>query len=164
MGNSLRQISLLIKAGVGLEVAFAETGGWDTHVQQGTSTGSFARRGRDLADSIAAFWLDLEKYHDDVVLMTMTEFGRTVHENGSGGTDHGRASCLFVLGNMVDGGKVHGDIPALDPDALEDGRDLPVAVDFRSVFAEVAGSHLSIHQDDVLFPNWDGERIELMKG
>ncbi len=88
LGNSLRQIAQLIKAGVGLEVAFAETGGWDTHVQQGTINGSFARRATDLAQAIVAFWRDVESYHDEVVLMTMTEFGRTVHENGSGGTDH----------------------------------------------------------------------------
>jgi uncharacterized protein (DUF1501 family) len=162
LGNSLKQIAQLIKADVGLEVAFAETGGWDTHVQQGTTNGTFAQRARDLALSIKAFWTDLGGYQDDVVLMTMTEFGRTVHENGSGGTDHGRASCLFVLGNAVDGGKVHGAIPSLAPEALEDERDLPVTTDFRSVFAEVAGKHLGIRKDDVLFPDWVGKRIPLL--
>ncbi len=165
LGQSLRQIALLIKAGVGLEVAFAESGGWDTHVQQGTTRGAFARRAADLAQSIAAFWRDLgEARQDNVMLMTMTEFGRTVRENGSGGTDHGRASCMFVLGNRVDGGKVHGSIPdRLEIDALADGRDLPVTTDFRAVFANVAGAHLNISRDDVMFPGWEGQRLALVK-
>lgn len=163
IGNSLKQIAQLIKADVGLEVAFAETGGWDTHVQQGTDRGTFARQAQDLARSIEAFWRDIERHQDEVVLMTMTEFGRTVHENGSGGTDHGRASCLFVLGDSVDGGKVHGKVPALDPDALEDGRDLPVTTDFRAVFSEVAGKHLNIAKDEILFPGWTGGRARVMR-
>jgi len=163
LGNSLRQIAQLIKAGVGLEVAFAETGGWDTHVQQGTINGSFARRATDLAQAIVAFWRDVESYHDEVVLMTMTEFGRTVHENGSGGTDHGRGSCLFVLGNRVDGGKVHGAVPSLVQESLENRRDLPVTTDFRAVFAEVAGRHLDIRDDQMLFPGWMGQRFPLIQ-
>ncbi|MFB3042258.1 MAG: DUF1501 domain-containing protein [Candidatus Poribacteria bacterium] len=163
LGNSLRQIAQLIKAGVGLEVAFAETGGWDTHVQQGTINGSFARRATDLAQAIVAFWRDVESYHDEVVLMTMTEFGRTVHENGSGGTDHGRGSCLFVLGNRVDGGKVHGAVPSLVQESLENRRDLPVTTDFRAVFAEVAGKHLDIRDDQMLFPGWMGQRFPLIQ-
>ena len=163
LGNSLRQIAQLIKAGVGLEVAFAETGGWDTHVQQGTINGSFARRATDLAQAIVAFWRDVESYHDEVVLMTMTEFGRTVHENGSGGTDHGRGSCLFVLGNRVDGGKVHGAVPSLVQESLENRRDLPVTTDFRAVFAEVAGKHLDIRDDQMLFPGWTGKRFPLIQ-
>jgi uncharacterized protein (DUF1501 family) len=161
LGKSLTQIAYLIKARVGLEVAFAETGGWDTHVQQGTVRGAFANRAGDLARSISAFWTDLGGYRDDVMLLTMTEFGRTVHENGSGGTDHGRASCLFVLGASVNGGTVYGSIPPLRRDELEDGRDLPVVVDFRSVFAEVSGQLFNIHEDDVLFPGWNGARLKL---
>jgi uncharacterized protein (DUF1501 family) len=163
LGRALKQIAFLIKSQVGLEVAFAETGGWDTHVQQGTVQGAFANRARDLATAIHAFWMDLDDYRDDVVLMTMTEFGRTVHENGSGGTDHGRASCMFVLGSSVDGGRVHGTIPALRPEDLEDGRDLPVRIDFRSVFAEVAGVHLKIDDDAGLFPGWAGNRYPLFR-
>ncbi|MBW3621922.1 MAG: DUF1501 domain-containing protein [Armatimonadetes bacterium] len=163
LGNSLRQIAFLIKSGVGLEVAFAETGGWDTHVQQGTNNGSFANRSRDLAQAITAFWTDLGSYQDEVTLMTMTEFGRTVRENGSAGTDHGRGSCLFVLGNNVDGGKMHGKVPELAPEALEDGRDLPVTTDFRAVFSEVAGKHLGIAKDRQLFPGYTGERLPLIK-
>ena len=155
LGTALRQIAQLIKGDVGLEVAFAESGGWDTHVRQGAADGTFARRAADLAQSIAAFWTDLGTRQDDVVLMTMTEFGRTAAENGSGGTDHGHGSCLFVLGNRVDGGRVHGRFPGLDPDALHEGRDLPVTTDFRAVFAGVAGAHLGIADDEAMFPGMD---------
>ncbi len=163
LGESLQQIAFLIKSDVGLEVAFAESGGWDTHVQQGTAQGSFARRATDLARSIAAFWHDLGSHRADVTLMTMTEFGRTAAENGSGGTDHGHGSCLFVLGNEVDGGKVHGDFPGLDSGALYEGRDLPVTTDFRAVFSEVAGRHLGLAPEVGLFPGWSGERIPLIR-
>lgn len=163
LGSALKQIAMLIKAGVGLEVAFAESGGWDTHVRQGALTGTFANRSRDLAAAIAAFWADLDRYQDDVVVMTMTEFGRTVRENGSAGTDHGRASCLFVLGNQVRGGRVHGQVPVLARENLEDGRDLPVTTDFRAVFADVAGQHLRIDDDSALFPGWSGRRLPVLK-
>ena len=162
IGNNLRQIAQLIKADVGLEIAFTEMGGWDTHRRQGTTAGSFARQAKILADSVVALWRDLEDHRQNVVLLTMTEFGRTVRENGSGGTDHGRASCLFILGSQVDGGKVHGHIPVLAPEALEDQRDLPVTTDFRSVFAEVAAQHLSITNDTILFPGWSGRRLPLL--
>jgi uncharacterized protein (DUF1501 family) len=163
LGAALKQMAFLIKSGVGLEVGFAETGGWDTHVGQGTFQGAFANRSRDLARCIAAFWTDIAAHRDDVVLLTMTEFGRTVHENGSGGTDHGRASCSFVLGTRVDGGKVHGSVPRLRRNELEDGRDLPVQIDFRSLFAEVAGRHLGVQQDAALFRGWDGSRYPLLR-
>ena len=160
LGNALRQIAILVKSDVGLEVAFAESGGWDTHVQQ---TGQFNRQARDLAESIHAFWTDLGTFQDQVLLTTMTEFGRTVRENGSGGTDHGHGSCLFVLGNHVDGGKVHGNFPGLSTAALYEGRDLPVTTDFRAVFCELAGKHLSIKDDAKLFPGWTGKRLPLLK-
>lgn len=163
LGNALKQIAQLIKMEVGLEVAFAESGGWDTHFNQGTATGIFARNVTDLSSSITAFWTDLGALQDDVTLMTMTEFGRTVKQNGTGGTDHGRASCLFVLGNDVNGGKVHGNVQPLSVDNLEDGRDLAVTTDFRSVFSEVAGKHLNIHNDKVLFPEWKGNTIGVMR-
>ena len=163
LGQSLRQVAMLIKADVGLEVAFTETGGWDTHVQQGTNNGSFAQRARDLGGAVEAFWTDLGAHQDNVVLITMTEFGRTVRENGSGGTDHGHGSCMFVLGNQVQGGIVHGEFPGLDSDALYEGRDLPVTTDFRAVFSEVAGRHLGITDDQQMFPGWTGGRISLLE-
>jgi uncharacterized protein (DUF1501 family) len=160
LGRSLLQIAYLIKAGVGLRIAAAESHHWDTHAFQGTASGSFAKAARDLAASIAAFWSDLGPYADDVVILTMTEFGRTVEENGSAGTDHGHGSCLFVLGNGVDGGKVYGDFPErLVPELLFEGRDLPVTTDFRAVFAEVAGRLFDVEDDERIFPSWTGHRL-----
>jgi uncharacterized protein (DUF1501 family) len=163
LGNSLKQIAILIKMEVGLEIAFAESGGWDTHVNQGTTNGALARNLKDFSDCIAAFWKDLAAYQDDVTLMTMTEFGRTAHQNGTGGTDHGRASCLFVLGNDVKGGAVYQNIKSLAKEDLEDGRDLPVTTDFRSVFSGVASNHLKISDNKILFPDWDGTALNLMR-
>lgn len=163
LGNSLRQIAQLIKMDVGLEVAFAESGGWDTHFNQGKETGIFARNVSDLSNSIMAFWTDMDAYQDDLTIMTMTEFGRTVKQNGTGGTDHGRASCNFILGNGVNGGLVHGDVQPLALENLEDGRDLAVTTDFRSVFGEVAGRHLLINNNKILFPGFEGGSIGVMK-
>jgi uncharacterized protein (DUF1501 family) len=163
LGNALKQIAQLIKMDVGLEVAFAESGGWDTHFNQGTDKGVFARNAMDLSNSITAFWSDLGQLQDDVTLMTMTEFGRTVKQNGTGGTDHGRASCAFILGNDVNGGRVHGSIKPLAIENLEDGRDLAVTTDFRSIFSEVADKHLLLSDDKILFPDWNGEKIGVMK-
>lgn len=163
LGNSLKQIAQLIKMNVGMEVAFAESGGWDTHFNQGTDTGIFARNVNDLSNSIMAFWTDMGTLQDDVTVMTMTEFGRTVKQNGTGGTDHGRASCNFILGNGVSGGLVHGNVQPMAVENLEDGRDLAVTTDFRSVFSEVADKHLNLNNDKVLFPEWDGSKIGVMK-
>jgi uncharacterized protein (DUF1501 family) len=164
LGNSLKQIAQLIKMDVGLEIAFAESNGWDTHFNQGSDNGIFARNVNDLSNSMISFWNDLDAYQDDVTVMTMTEFGRTVHQNGTGGTDHGRASCNFILGNSVSGGMVHGNMKPLSVENLEDGRDLAVTTDFRSVFSEVADAHLKINNDRVLFPDWSGNKIGVMRG
>lgn len=164
LGNALKQIAQLVKLDMGLEVAFAESGGWDTHFNQGTSTGIFSRNVNDLSESMMALWTDLGTFQDEVTIMTMTEFGRTVKQNGTGGTDHGRASCNFILGNDVAGGKVHGKMNPLALENLEDGRDLAVTTDFRSVFSEVANKHLGIKNDKVLFPDWEGKQIGMMKG
>ena len=163
LSDSLRQIAQLIKMDVGLEVAFAESTGWDTHFNQGTDNGIFARNVTDLSNSIVSFWNDLGAMQDDVTVMSMTEFGRTVKQNGTGGTDHGRASCNFILGNDVYGGMVHGDVQPLAIENLEDGRDLKVTTDFRSVFSEVADKHLKLNNDKLLFPNWTGKKIGVMK-
>ena len=163
LGNALKQIAQLIKMNVGMEVAFAESGGWDTHFNQGTELGIFARNATDLSSCITAFWKDISAYQDDVTLMTMTEFGRTVKQNGTGGTDHGRASCNFILGNDVNGGIVHGNVKPLAVENLEDGRDLAVSTDFRCVFSEVADKHLKINNDTVLFPEWSGNKIGVMR-
>jgi len=154
-GQRLMQIAQLIKADVGLEVAFADLGGWDTHVNQGASTGQLAARLDDFAKSIAALVADLGDRMADVTIMTMSEFGRTVRQNGNGGTDHGHASALFVIGGDVHGKKVYGKWPGLEPEQLYEGRDLALTTDFRSVFSEVAARHLGASRLDVLFPGFD---------
>ena len=154
LGRSLMQIAQLIKARVGLEVAYAETNGWDTHINQGASRGQLANLLRDFSSSIAAFATDLGTQMDDVVLLTMSEFGRTARENGSRGTDHGHGNAMLVLGNSIKGGKVYGDWKGLKPDQLNEGRDLPVTTDFRDVFAEVASKHLAAKDLKSLFPKY----------
>ncbi|MEO8649555.1 MAG: DUF1501 domain-containing protein [Acidobacteriota bacterium] len=155
LGQSLKQIAQLIKAGVGLEVAFAEAGGWDTHVNEGGARGQLSNLLRDFSDSISAFGTDLGKKMDDVVLLTMSEFGRTARENGNRGTDHGHGNMMFVLGNRVKGGKVYGDWKGLKNDQLNEGRDLAVTTDFRDVFAEAAFKHLSNKDLKKIFPGYE---------
>ncbi|MEJ7626471.1 MAG: DUF1501 domain-containing protein [Ferruginibacter sp.] len=163
LGNSLKQVAQLIKMDVGLEIAFTECGGWDTHYNQGTETGTFSRNVADLSGAISAFWMDMgTAYQDEVEVMTMTEFGRTVAQNGSNGTDHGRASCMFILGNDIKGGNVYGKVPELSRENLEDYRDLPVTTDFRAVFSEVATAHLKIKDNGKLFPEWTGSKLGLV--
>ncbi|MCC7308943.1 MAG: DUF1501 domain-containing protein, partial [Acidobacteria bacterium] len=156
-GRSMRQIAQLIKAGVGLEVAFTDTGNdirWDTHTGQGGSRGQLANFLRTFSQAIAAFATDLGKRMDDVLVLTMSEFGRTARENGSRGTDHGHGNAMLVLGNTVKGGKVYGDWKGMRNDQLNEGRDLAVTTDFRDVFAEAASRHLGAKDLDKLFPKY----------
>src|SRR6266550_5151649 len=153
-GQRLLQIAQLIKANVGLEIAFADVGGWDTHVNQGGATGQLAQRLDDFSRSIAALVADLGDRMDDVVIMTMSEFGRMARENGNRGTDHGHAGALFVIGGHVKGGKVHGKWPGLEQEQLYEGRDLALTTDFRSVFAEVVHDHLAASALDRVFPGF----------
>lgn len=153
-GNSLFQIGQLLKAQVGLEVAFADIGGWDTHVNQGNARGQLAARLQDFSTGIAALATDLGKRMDDVLILTMSEFGRTVRENGNRGTDHGHANAMLVLGNGVRGGKIHGQWPGLKNDQLYEGRDLALTTDFRDVFAEIARKHLGTKNVQAIFPGY----------
>jgi uncharacterized protein (DUF1501 family) len=153
-GQHLRQIAQLIKADVGLEIAFADVGGWDTHANQGGATGQLANRFDDFAKSIHALVTDLGDRMADVTIMTMSEFGRTARQNGNGGTDHGHASALFVIGGDVKGKKVHGRWPGLQPEQLYEGRDLALTTDFRSVFSEVAAKHLGAKKLEAVFPGF----------
>lgn len=164
LGNALKQLTQLIKADVGLEIGFAESAGWDTHYNQGTGKGSFAKPANDLAESIAAMWKDLgADLQDRVVVMTMTEFGRTVKQNGTGGTDHGRASCSFIIGNHLNGGLVHGNMQPLAVENLDEGRDLMVTTDFRALFSEVSSKHMQISNQSLLFPEYDGGLTSVFK-
>jgi uncharacterized protein (DUF1501 family) len=153
-GNALFQIGQLIKAQLGLEVAFTDIGGWDTHVNQGNSRGQLSLRLQDFSNGIAALATDLGKRMDDVVILTMSEFGRTVRENGNRGTDHGHANAMFMLGNGVRGGKIYGDWPGLKSDQLYEGRDLALTTDFRDVFGEVAKKHLGTSNIQSVFPGY----------
>ena len=160
-GRSMRQIAQLIKAGVGLETAFTDTGNdirWDTHLNEGGSRGQLANFLRGFGLAIAAFVVDLGTKMDDVVVLTMSEFGRTARENGSRGTDHGHGNAMLVLGNTVKGGKVYGDWKGLKPDQLNEGRDLAVTTDFRDVFAEAAFKHLGSKDLNKLFPNYSATK------
>ena len=153
-GNSLLQIAQLIKAGVGLEVAFTDIGGWDTHANQGNSRGQLANLLEQFSSGIAALYQDLGQRMDDVVILTMSEFGRTVRENGNRGTDHGHANAMFVMGNSVRGGKVYGRWPGLKNDQLYEERDLALTTDFRDVFGEIATRHLGNKNSKSLFPGY----------
>lgn len=158
-GQHLRQIAQLIKADVGLEIAFADVGGWDTHVNQGGATGQLAGRLDDFSKSINALVTDLGDRMADVVIMTMSEFGRTARQNGNGGTDHGHATALFVIGGNVHGGKkVFGRWPGLEQEQLNEGRDLALTTDFRAVFSEVVAKHMGAQKLDSIFPGFADDR------
>ena len=154
-GQSLLQIAQLIKADIGLEVAFADRGGWDTHANQGSSRGQLANQLQDFSQAITALYQDLGDQMSNIVILTMTEFGRTIRQNGSGGTDHGHASCLFALGGPVKGGKVDGKWPGLAPEQLNEGRDLALTTDFRDVFSEVAARHMGATNLNLIFPGFN---------
>jgi uncharacterized protein (DUF1501 family) len=154
LGKSLQQIAQLIKSDAGLEVAFAEAGGWDHHVNEGGVNGQLATRLKDFGDSLAAFYSDMGDRMADITVLTMSEFGRTARENGNRGTDHGHAHAMFVLGGPVNGGKVYGDWPGLKDHQLHEGRDLELTTDFRDVFAEVASRHLGVKDSAGIFPEY----------
>jgi len=154
LGNGLKQIARLIKAEVGLEVAFTEIESWDTHVAEGGATGQLANRLKELGEALAAFHQDLGDHLEDVVVVTMSEFGRTARENGNRGTDHGHANVMFVLGSSVRGGKVYGRWPGLAPEVLYEGRDLNLTTDYRAVCGEVLTRHLGQRDLSKIFPGF----------
>lgn len=156
-GQTLKQIAQLSKAGVGLEVAFAEIGGWDTHVNQGSAQGQLATRLDDFGRSIAALVTDLGDRMADTVVLTMSEFGRAVQENGSRGTDHGHGNAMLAIGGGIRGGIVHGRWPGLAVADRYEGRDLAVTTDFRNVFAELVVRHLGVPDAGPIFPGFPVE-------
>ena len=162
LGRSLQQIARLIKADVGLEVAFTDSGGWDTHVNEvgnAPHEGRLANLLKDMGDSLAAFYRDLGDRMADVTLVTMSEFGRTAQENGNRGTDHGHANVMFVLGGCVRGGRIFGNWPGLEPEQLHEARDLKVTTDFRSVLGEVVSTQLQNSHLDTVFPGFPKHRF-----
>jgi len=154
-GDSLRQLAQLIKANLGVQVAFADIGGWDHHVNEGSTEGQIANVLTDFSQSLAAFWIDLGDLAEDTVIVTMSEFGRTARENGNRGTDHGHANVMFVLGGPVKGGKVYGRWPGLDQSQLYEGRDLALTTDFRQVIGEAVARHMGNKNLQTVFPGYD---------
>jgi hypothetical protein len=153
-GRSLRQVAQLIKSDVGLEIAFVEIGGWDTHANQGSAGGQLAARLTEFGGGLAALHKDLGAKMSDVMVLTMSEFGRTARQNGNRGTDHGFGTAFFALGGTVQGGKVLGRWPGLAPDKLHEGRDLAITTDYRDFFAEACVRHMGVAEKDLtrVFP------------
>ena len=160
-GDSMRQIAQIVKADVGVEVAFADTGGWDHHVNEvgaKPSVGQLANVLGELGNALAAFYTDLGDRMEDVVVVTMSEFGRTAKENGNRGTDHGHANVMFAMGGAVQGGKVYGRWPGLSPEHLYEERDLALTTDFRDVLGEAVYTHLGNRSINTVFPGYNGSR------
>lgn len=151
----LQQVAQLIKANIGLEVAFVDVGGWDHHRAEGGVEGRMAVSLAQMGGSLSAFYQDLGDRMEDVVVLTMSEFGRTVRENGNRGTDHGHGNVMFVMGGGINGGKVYTDWPGLAPENLNENRDLAITTDFRDVFAEILVKHLNCREPDKVFPDFE---------
>ncbi len=162
-GDSLKQLAQLIKANLGVQVAFADIGGWDHHVNEGSTQGQIANVLGDFSQSISAFWTDLGDLGEDTVVVTMSEFGRTARENGNRGTDHGHANVMFVLGGPVKGGKVYGRWPGLEQSQLYEGRDLAITTDFRTVLSEVVSKYLGNRDLRTVFPGFEGQPNQFVK-
>lgn len=150
-GVALQQAAQLIRADVGMRIAFVDVPGWDHHSNE---LPQLQTELNNLGLALAAFHRDLGPRMADVVVLTMTEFGRTAGQNGSAGTDHGHASAMFVLGGGVRGRRVYGRWPGLSVQSLYEGRDLAVTTDFREVFAELARTQLGVTNPLVVFPAW----------
>lgn len=164
LGDSLRQIAQLIRSNVGLEIAFTEGGSWDTHAGQGGARGQLANNLKVLGDAVHAFMADLGSRMNDVTLVTMSEFGRTVRENGNRGTDHGHGGFMLLAGGGVRGGNVHGKWPGLAREALHEGRDLAITTDYRDVFAEVLRARMNVHDLATVFPGHRPRPVGAIEG
>jgi uncharacterized protein (DUF1501 family) len=162
-GDGLRQLAQLIKANLGVQVAFADISGWDHHINEGATEGQLANVLTEFSQSLAAFWTDLGDLGEDTVVVTMSEFGRTARENGNRGTDHGHANVMFVLGGPVKGGKVYGRWPGLDQSQLYEGRDLALTTDFRQVIGEAVARHLGNNNLANVFPGYDNQPWKFLR-
>jgi uncharacterized protein (DUF1501 family) len=138
-------------------MAFADIGGWDHHVNElgrRASEGQLSNLLRDYGQALAAFWRDMGDRMEDIAVVTMSEFGRTAHENGNRGTDHGHANCMFVMNGAAEGGKVYGKWPGLEREQLYEGRDLALTTDFRDVLGELVVRHMGNPSADAVFPGY----------
>jgi uncharacterized protein (DUF1501 family) len=164
-GRALRQTAQLIKADLGLEVACVDMGDWDTHAQQGRTTGPMADLLADLAAGLTAFVTDLANRMGRITVVTMSEFGRRVRPNGSGGTDHGHGNFMFLLGGGVRGGRIYGDWPGLAADQLVGPGDLAITTDYRTVLAEILERRLLNPRIDEVFPRFSSPgHLGLVRG
>jgi uncharacterized protein (DUF1501 family) len=161
-GESMKQIAQLLKANLGVEVAFADIGGWDHHFNEGNVEGQLAQSLRNLSQGISGFWQDMGDEAENVTLVSMSEFGRTVQQNGTGGTDHGHANVMFVLGGQVQGGKVYGQWPGLNPEQLYQNRDLAITTDYRRVLGEVVWKSLGARDMNTVFPQAQLNQMEFL--
>lgn len=162
-GPAVADVARLIKADVGLRVATVDVGGWDLHTDAGrVDSGAMTAHLTELSSALAAFADDLGARLDDVTVVTMSEFGRRVQQNGSGGTDHGHGNVMFLLGGGVAGGRVHGSWPGLAPEALIGG-DLAGPNDYRDVLAEVSQRQLGLASVDPVFPDHRYTRLGVMR-
>jgi len=151
LGQGLQQLARLIQADAGVEAAFAEVGGWDHHGNENNELFGLLRQ---FSNAIGKFYQDMGDRMEDVVIVTMSEFGRTVQENGAAGTDHGHGSMMMVIGGSVQGGKIYGEWPGLEKEQLFEGRDLAVTTDFRAVLSELVRGHLGQNDLSAVFPGY----------
>ena len=162
-GDALRQTAQLIKANLGVQVAFTDISGWDHHVNEGNTQGQLANVLREFSQSLSAFYIDLGDLAEDTVIVTMSEFGRTARENGNRGTDHGHANVMLLLGGPVRGGKVYGKWPGLENEQLNEGRDLALTTDFRQVVGEAVYRHLGNRHLAEVFPGYENSPGKFLK-
>jgi uncharacterized protein (DUF1501 family) len=162
-GDALRQTAQLIKANLGVQVAFTDIGGWDHHVNEGNTQGQLANVLREFSQSLSAFYIDLGDLAEDTVIVTMSEFGRTARENGNRGTDHGHANAMLVMGGRVHGGKVYGKWPGLENEQLNEGRDLALTTDFRQVLGEAVYRHLENRHLTEVFPGYENSPSKFLE-
>lgn len=164
VATQFREAARLIKSGIGTEIIQIDNGGWDSHNAQGGATGSYANRLRDLTEAIAVFRRDLGDAMNDTLILTLSDFGRTVRENGTTGTDHGWANCMLAIGGSLakPGKPVIGDWPGLAEEQLQQGRDLRHTTDFRDVLVETAMRHLGNPHADLLMPGHGHKPVGLL--
>ncbi len=163
LGNALRQVAQLMKADLGVEIAFSDVGGWDHHVNEGSVQGQIANRVGDLSQAMSAFWTDMGDLAENTVVVTMSEFGRTARENGNRGTDHGHANVMFIMGGPVRGRRVYGRWPGLAQEHLYEGRDLALTTDFRTVLSEIVARHLGNRNLGGVFPGFHADPASFLK-
>jgi uncharacterized protein (DUF1501 family) len=139
-----RRLGRLLANEPRFQIAFMAAGGWDTHVRQGNAKGQLATRLGYLADALTGLVAGLGDSYKNTVILVMSEFGRTLRENGDGGTDHGHGNVLWVLGGPVRGAQIYGAWPGLAPERLYQNRDVAVTTDYRSIVGAILRAHLGI--------------------